>query len=171
MYTGLPDCGTKTCSSDQKPSPLRCECAYPYEGNMYFRAPSFRLLSNVTLWQSLESSLWTKLSLTPDSVALNNPFFNIDDYLQVNVQFFPSKNTHFKRTEVQKMGFSLSNQSYKPPPEFGPYYFIAYPYSFSGESLCLLYTSLLKFRYGSKRVTFVGVRLGSHEILFAQIFL
>ncbi|KAI3800680.1 hypothetical protein L1987_28774 [Smallanthus sonchifolius] len=129
--TSFPECGSKPCPSDQKPSPLRCDCAYPYEGNMFFRAPSFSILSNDTLWQSLESSLWTKLSLTPGSVALQNPFFNIDGNLQVNVQFFPSKSKHFTRVEVQKMGFYLSNQTYKPPAGFGPYYFLADLYSFA----------------------------------------
>uniref|UniRef100_A0A251V0S5 non-specific serine/threonine protein kinase n=1 Tax=Helianthus annuus TaxID=4232 RepID=A0A251V0S5_HELAN len=130
--TSYPDCkGSKPCRSDQKPSTLRCECAYPYEGNMFFRAPPFRYLSNDTLWHSLESSLWTKLGLAPGSVALQNPFLDVNDYLQVHVQFFPSKSKHFTRSEVQKMGFSLSKQTYKPPAEFGPYYFLADPYTFA----------------------------------------
>ncbi|KAK9056039.1 hypothetical protein SSX86_027126 [Deinandra increscens subsp. villosa] len=129
--TSFPDCGSKPCRSDQKPSPLRCDCAYPYEGNLVFRATSFKLLSNDTLWHLLESSLSTKLSLTPGSVAIQNPNFDINGYLQVNVQFFPSKSKHFTRLEVQKMGFYLSNQTYKPPAGFGPYYFLADPYSFA----------------------------------------
>ncbi|KAK1420303.1 hypothetical protein QVD17_21799 [Tagetes erecta] len=129
--TSFPDCGNKPCRSDQKPSPLRCGCAYPYEGNLFFRAPSFRTLSNDTVWHLLESSLWTKLGLDPGSVVLQNPFFNMYDYLQVHVQFFPSKSKHFTRLEVQKMGFYLTNQTYKPPPGFGPYYFLADSYSFA----------------------------------------
>ncbi|XP_071740760.1 leucine-rich repeat receptor protein kinase HPCA1-like [Rutidosis leptorrhynchoides] len=127
--TNLVQCGTKTCRSDLKLSP-GCACAYPYEGNMYFRAPSFGLLSNDTLWHSLETSLWTKLNLNPGSVALHDPFLNTDDYVQINVQLFPSKSKYFTRPQVQQMGFFLSNQTYKPPPEFGPYIFIAFPYSF-----------------------------------------
>nr|XP_043620329.1 leucine-rich repeat receptor protein kinase HPCA1-like [Erigeron canadensis] len=129
--TSLAECGAKSCQLDQKLSPQSCECAYPYEGNMIFRAPSFGGLSNDTLWHSLESSLSTKLGLPTGSVALQNPFFNVDDNLQLNVQFFPSKSKHFTRPEVQNMGFSLSNQTYKPPAEFGPYFFIAFPYSFA----------------------------------------
>ncbi|GKA27513.1 probable leucine-rich repeat receptor-like protein kinase [Tanacetum coccineum] len=132
--TSLPDCGTKSCRPDQKQSPLKCGCAYPYEGTFYFRAPSFSTLSNVTLWQSLETSLWSKLSLASGSVVLQNPHFNLDDYLQVSVQFFSSKSKHFKRPEVQKMGFFLSNQTYKPPAQFGTYYFIANPYSFADDN-------------------------------------
>ncbi|KAI3709846.1 hypothetical protein L2E82_39614 [Cichorium intybus] len=132
--TSVANCGTKSCRPDQKLSPQNCNCEYPYEGTLTFRAPSFRDLSNVTLWHSLETSLWTKLNLSPDSVALHNPSFNSFDYLEVNVNFFPSKSKHFKRTEVQMMGFFLSNQTYKPPPGFGPYFFIASPYSFSDGS-------------------------------------
>ena len=77
-------------------------------------------------------SLWVKLSLTPGSVSLQNPFFNTDDYLQVYLQLFPSKGKRFNRSEIQKMGFYLSNQTYKPPPGFGPYFFIATPYDFLG---------------------------------------
>ncbi|KVH89302.1 Concanavalin A-like lectin/glucanase, subgroup [Cynara cardunculus var. scolymus] len=129
--TSLAACNGKSCHSDQKLSPRKCNCAYPYEGILYFRAPSFRILSNADQWHSLESSLWTKLGLSPGSVSLQDPFFNIDDYLEVSLQLFPSKGKHFSRTEVQMMGFFLSNQTYKPPDEFGPYYFIASPYLFS----------------------------------------
>ncbi|CAI9293028.1 unnamed protein product [Lactuca saligna] len=128
--TSSADCGSKLCRHDSKLSPQNCECAYPYEGTIFFRAPSFRDLSNVTIWHLLETSLWTKLGLTEGSVSLQNPFFNSDDYLQVHTGFFPSKDKHFKRSEVQMMGFFLSNQTYKPPAGFGPYYFIASPYSF-----------------------------------------
>ncbi|KAL4561715.1 hypothetical protein LXL04_033888 [Taraxacum kok-saghyz] len=129
--TSLANCGSKSCPSDQKLCPQTCGCAYPYEGTLYFRAPSFRELSSVSIWHSLEMSLWVKLGLTPGSVSLQNPFFNTDDYLQVYLQLFPGKGTHFNRSEVQKMGFYLSNQTYKPPAGFGPYFFIATPYDFA----------------------------------------
>ncbi|VFQ70309.1 unnamed protein product [Cuscuta campestris] len=131
--TSLANCGTKPCSSNKKLSPQSCECAYPYEGTLYFRGPTFRELSNVELFHSLEMSLWVKLGLSPGSVSLMNPFFNIDDYLQVHLELFPSTGMYFSRSEVQRIGFFLSNQTYKPPPEFGPYYFIASPYSFPAE--------------------------------------
>uniref|UniRef100_A0A5B7ANY1 non-specific serine/threonine protein kinase n=1 Tax=Davidia involucrata TaxID=16924 RepID=A0A5B7ANY1_DAVIN len=131
--TSLANCGSKSCSSDQKLSPQSCDCAYPYEGTLYFRGPSFRELSNVNLFHSLEMSLWEKLGLTPGSVSLQNPFFNIDDYLQVQLELFPSTGKYFNRSDIQRIGFALSNQTYKPPPEFGPYYFIASPYAFPAE--------------------------------------
>ncbi|CAJ1942111.1 unnamed protein product [Sphenostylis stenocarpa] len=131
--TSLANCGGKSCPPDQKLSPQSCECAYPFEGMMYFRGPTFRELSNVNTFHSLEMSLWVKLGLTPGSVSLQNPFFNSDDYLQVQLALFPPTGQLFNRSEVQRLGFELSNQTYKPPKEFGPYYFIAFPYPFSGS--------------------------------------
>ncbi|KAL0452236.1 UNVERIFIED_CONTAM: putative leucine-rich repeat receptor-like protein kinase [Sesamum latifolium] len=132
--TSLANCGSQICTSDQKLNPQSCDCAYPYEGTLYFRAPSFRDLSNASLFHSLEMSLWVKLGLSPGSVSLQNPFFNADDYLQVQLGLFPSNSRYFNRSEVQRIGFSLSNQTYKPPREFGPYYFIASPYVFGDEN-------------------------------------
>ncbi|GKV35136.1 hypothetical protein SLEP1_g43445 [Rubroshorea leprosula] len=128
--TSLANCGSKSCPTDQKLSPQSCECAYPFEGTFYFRGPRFRELSNVNMFHSLEMSLWVKLGLTPGSVMLQNPFFNNDDYLQLQLALFPPDGKYFNRTEIQRIGFDLSNQTYKPPPEFGPYYFIASPYPF-----------------------------------------
>ncbi|XP_010653092.1 leucine-rich repeat receptor protein kinase HPCA1 [Vitis vinifera] len=131
--TNLANCGSELCSPDQKLNPQSCECAYAYEGTLYFRGPTFRDLSDLNKFHSLESSLWTKLNLTPGSVFLQNPFFNIDDYLQIQLALFPPTGKYFNRSEVQRIGFSLSNQTYKPPEEFGPYYFIASPYHFQGH--------------------------------------
>ncbi|XP_007019716.2 PREDICTED: probable leucine-rich repeat receptor-like protein kinase At5g49770 isoform X1 [Theobroma cacao] len=132
--TSLANCGRKSCPIDQKLSPQSCECAYPFEGTLYFRGPMFRELSNVNMFHSLEMSLWVKLSLTPGSVFLQNPFFNVDDYLQIQLALFPPDEKYFNRSEIQRIGFDLSNQTYKPPPEFGPYYFIASPYTFPASN-------------------------------------
>ncbi|KAL9165527.1 hypothetical protein ABFS82_06G176100 [Erythranthe guttata] len=132
--TSFANCGGQICTADQKLDPQSCGCAYPYEGTLYFRAPSFRDLSNASLFHSLEMSLWVKLGLSPGSVSLQNPFFNVDDYLQLQLGLFPSNQKFFNRSDVQRIGFSLSNQTYKPPKEFGPYYFIASPYVFGGEN-------------------------------------
>ncbi|BAT75254.1 hypothetical protein LR48_Vigan01g164800 [Vigna angularis] len=132
-FTSLANCGGKSCPPDQKLSPQSCECAYPYEGMLYFRAPTFRELSNVNTFHSLEMSLWVKLGLTPGSVSLQNPFFDSNDYLQVQLALFPPTGQYFNRSEVQRIGFELSNQTYKPPKEFGPYYFLAFSYPFSGS--------------------------------------
>ncbi|CAI9759276.1 unnamed protein product [Fraxinus pennsylvanica] len=72
-------------------------------------------------------------SLHLPSVSLQIPFFNVDDYLQVQLDLFPSDAKYFNRSEVQRLGFALTRQTYKPPKEFGPYYFIADLYIFPDE--------------------------------------
>ncbi|KAK1550852.1 hypothetical protein Q3G72_025963 [Acer saccharum] len=52
--TSLSRCGSKSCPADQKLCPQSCKCAYPYEGTIYFRGPSFRALTDVKLFHSLE---------------------------------------------------------------------------------------------------------------------
>ncbi|KAA8517585.1 hypothetical protein F0562_017785 [Nyssa sinensis] len=131
--TSLVNCGGKSCSSNQKLSPQSCDCAYPYEGTLYFRGPSFRELSNDSMFHSLETGLWENLGLSHGAVSLQNPFFNIDDYLQMHLELFPSTGKYFSRSEILRMGFALSNQTYKPPQEFGPYYFIASAYDFPAD--------------------------------------
>lgn len=131
--TSLANCVANLCPQDQSLSPQSCSCAHPFEGVMFFRAPRFRDVTNNTLFQSLESSLWTKLGLPPGSVFLQNPFINSDSYLQVQVKLFPPSGMYFNRSEILQIGFDLSNQTYKPPPIFGPYYFIASPYPFPGD--------------------------------------
>ncbi|CAL9170726.1 unnamed protein product [Musa hybrid cultivar] len=133
--TSLANCVENLCPQDQSLSPQSCSCAYPFEGVMFFRAPRFRDVTNNTLFQSLESSLWTKLGLPPGSVFLQNPFINSDSYLQVQVKLFPPSGMYFNRSEILQIGFDLSNQTYKPPPIFGPYYFIASPYPFPGTEV------------------------------------
>jgi hypothetical protein len=132
--TSLVKCFSGTCPAGQSLSPQSCACAYPYQGIMYFRAPFFHDVTNGTAFQALESMLWTKLALTPGSVSLQDPFFNSDSYMEVQVKLFPSgSGAYFNRSEVMRIGFDLSNQTFKPPKEFGPYYFIASPYPFPGQ--------------------------------------
>ncbi|TQE06481.1 hypothetical protein C1H46_007980 [Malus baccata] len=129
-YATSTACPSITCPGVQQPSPQNCQCGYPFEGTLDFRAPSFSDLENVTLYQSLERSLWEKLDLTPGSVSLDNPFFDIDDHLKVHVALFPPTGTYFNRSEIIRIGFDMSNQTYKPPTEFGPFIFIAAKYNF-----------------------------------------
>ncbi|URD92479.1 leucine-rich repeat receptor-like protein kinase [Musa troglodytarum] len=130
--TSPADCAANLCLQDQSLNPRSCKCAYPYEGVMFFRAPRFRDVTNSTLFQSLESSLWTKLDLPPGSVVLQKPFFDSDSYMQVQVKIFPSGGMYFNRSEILQIGFKLSNQTFKPPEIFGPYYFMASRYPFPG---------------------------------------
>ena len=180
--TSLANCGSKLCPLDQKLSPQSCECDYPYEGTLYFRGPFFRELSNANMFHSLEMSLWVKLGLTPGSVSLQNPFFNNDDYLQVQLALFPPTGKYFNRSEIQRIGFELSNQTYKPPPEFGPYYFIASPYAFPGSSnhirtlslslsaekiISLPLNAILVLEYGTDNINFLQPHM--EELLLALV--
>ncbi|URE27874.1 leucine-rich repeat receptor-like protein kinase [Musa troglodytarum] len=149
--TSLANCVANLCPQDQSLSPQSCSCAYPFEGVMFFRAPRFRDVTNNTLFQSLESSLWTKLGLPPGSVFLQNPFINSDSYLQVQVKLFPPSGMYFNRSEILQIGFDLSNQTYKPPPIFGPYYFIASPYPFPVGCALLIIGLLLVVIYALRQ--------------------
>lgn len=126
--TSVTHCGSTSCSSDQSLDPANCGCAYPYMGRVFFRSPLFADLRNNEHFQLLEASLSTELGLQPGSVFLSDIHFTSDDYLQVQVRLFPSTGTSFNLSEITRIGFDLSNQTYKPPQGFGPYYFVADPY-------------------------------------------
>ncbi|KAG5011566.1 hypothetical protein JHK86_023827 [Glycine max] len=130
-YSTPPDnCVPVPCSLDQTLSP-ECKCAYPYEGTLVLRAPSFSDLENKTIFVTLESSLMESFQLHKkpvDSISLSNPRKNIYQYLELTLKIFPLGQDRFNRTGISDIGFLLSNQTYKPPPMFGPYYFIADEY-------------------------------------------
>jgi hypothetical protein len=127
--TSLAKCSSASCSNDQSQNPANCGCAYPYTGKMVFRAPFFTDLSNSDTFQQLETSLTTQLALRSGSTYLSDVHFNSDNYLEVQVKLFPSSVATFNMSELIRIGFDLSNQTYKAPSNYGPYYFIAYPYA------------------------------------------
>ncbi|RDX94881.1 putative leucine-rich repeat receptor-like protein kinase, partial [Mucuna pruriens] len=130
-YTTPPNnCVPVDCSLDQTLSP-NCKCAYPYTGTLTLRAPSFSDLENKTVFQTLESSLmnsFQQYDKPVDSVSLSNPRKDRVQYLNVTLKIFPLGQDRFNRIGISGIGFIFSNQSYKPPPMFGPYVFIADPY-------------------------------------------
>lgn len=69
-----------------------------------------------------------KYQLPVDSVSLGNPHRDSINYLKMTLQIFPSIGEGFNRTGVYSIGFVLSNQTYKPPSQFGPFYFIGDQY-------------------------------------------
>ena len=72
--------------------------------------------------------------LPVDSVSISNPFKDSSENLEMSIQVFPSGQDRFNRTGISNIGFVLSNQTFKPPDEFGPFYFKAMPYGpFSGN--------------------------------------
>lgn len=109
-------------------------CAVPYKGILSFRAPSFSDLSNESYYLLLEKDMKTKLlsfKAPVDSIALQNPFFDATNYLRVSLEVFPSGKIQFGEQDISDIGFLLSNQTYKPPHIFGPYYFNAQSYPFA----------------------------------------
>ncbi|KAM7470167.1 hypothetical protein LguiA_008350 [Lonicera macranthoides] len=135
-YSTLPrNCVPSTCSSKQISSP-NCQCAYPYTGKISFRARKFSSLGNSSIYISLEGRMMVSFQsyrLPVDSVSLKNPTTDLDDYLVISLEIFPFGQDYFNRTGVSAIGFVLSNQTFKPPPDFGPFFFIGDGYQyFSG---------------------------------------
>ncbi|KAK1434553.1 hypothetical protein QVD17_00300 [Tagetes erecta] len=127
------NCVPTQCSSSGQVSSPNCKCAYPYTGNLFFRAPSFSDLGNSTMYDSLRTAMinsFRRSQLPVDSVSVKNPTKNLEDYLVINLLVFPSGDERFNRTGILGLGFSLSNQTFKPPAAFGPYFFIGENYDF-----------------------------------------
>ncbi|KAI3695000.1 hypothetical protein L1987_77987 [Smallanthus sonchifolius] len=127
------NCLPTPCSSSGQVSSPNCICAYPYTGNLFLRAPSFSDLGNSSIYESLRNAMmnsFRRSQLPVDTVSLSNPTKNLDDYLVINLQVFPSGDERFNRTGILGIGFSLSNQTFKPPAAFGPYFFIGENYDF-----------------------------------------
>lgn len=121
-----------SCSLDQTTSPS-CKCSYPYTGTLTFRAPSFSDLGNSNIYISLQNTMMESFKsneLPVDSVSLSQPTKNPDDYLLVILKVFPSGGERFNRSGISRIGFVLSNQTYKPPHAFGPYFFLGNNYDF-----------------------------------------
>lgn len=130
--TQFNNCAPVACQADQINSP-NCQCAYPYTGTLNFRAPSFSDLQNKTMYESLRDTMLHVLqtNLIPvDSISLKNPTKNLDNYLVINLEVFPSGVERFNRTGISRIGFMLSNQTFKPPHGFGPFYFLADVYKY-----------------------------------------
>ncbi|KAF0925389.1 hypothetical protein E2562_016641 [Oryza meyeriana var. granulata] len=128
--TSTAQCGSAAqCRDGQNVNPASCSCAFSYNGKMVFRAPFFVDVSSSSPFQQLESTMSAQLKLLPGSVALSDIHFNSDNYLQVQVKLFPTSGATFNLSDLIRIGFYLSNQTYKPPPNFGPYFFIADPYA------------------------------------------
>ncbi|XP_078155831.1 leucine-rich repeat receptor protein kinase HPCA1-like isoform X2 [Carex rostrata] len=120
-----------TCLSGQDLSP-NCQCASPYTGTLFFRSPSFSDLSNSTYYTILEQGLkdkFVEFRLPVDSISLQNVFVDSNNNLEMSLGVYPSNKTYFSLEDVTGIGFILSNQTYKPPSVFGPYFFLGQQYS------------------------------------------
>lgn len=65
--------------------------------------------------------------LPVNSVSLSNPIKDFSEDFKIRLQVFPSGQGCFNRTGLSQVGFVFSNQIFKPPQGFGPYYFLADP--------------------------------------------
>jgi len=129
--TNLGPCAAIPCPTDQSASPVtsqNCACTNPFQGLMIFRAPAFSDVTNPTMFQILESTLWLNLSLAPGSIALSNVEFSPGAPLIFTVKIFPVSGTSFNRSDVIRISTALGNQIFKAPTAFGPYSFIASTY-------------------------------------------
>ncbi|GLJ13609.1 hypothetical protein SUGI_0216280 [Cryptomeria japonica] len=131
--TPMKDCGkiVKCEVENMQINPVNCKCAMPLEGVMVLRSPSFSALNNNARFQRLEKSLESNLSLSQGSSVyiICCMSFDANDYLNIKIWIFPPvEKQYFEPLDIIKLGYSLSNQTYKPPKEFGPYYFIPNPY-------------------------------------------
>ncbi|KAD4179678.1 hypothetical protein E3N88_28269 [Mikania micrantha] len=125
------NCEPPSCDSGLIPSP-NCRCAYPYKGSISFKDPFFSSLRNFSIFMSLQDSLmkfFNNSNLSVDSVALKNPTRNKDDYLVINLEFFPSRARNFNMTEILRINFAFINQTFKPPQLFNVYFFDPDPYN------------------------------------------
>ncbi|KAM0046717.1 putative protein kinase RLK-Pelle-LRR-VIII-1 family [Helianthus debilis subsp. tardiflorus] len=127
-------CTPTSCRSGQISSP-NCRCAYPYTGSLFFRAPSFSDLGNPAIYEALRSQLndfFRSTQMPVDTVSLRDPSKTLDGYLRIVLQIFPfADNQRFNRTGLLDIGFSLSNQTFKPNNTFGTYFFQAANYDFT----------------------------------------
>ncbi|KAG5375978.1 hypothetical protein IGI04_040574 [Brassica rapa subsp. trilocularis] len=120
------------CDHGREASPS-CRCAHPFTGTFNFRAPSFSGLFNSTNFEILQKDItgfFNKFSYPVDSVAVRNIRENTTDHqLLIDLLVFPLGRESFNETGMLLVNFAFSNQTYKPPPIFGPYIFIADPYT------------------------------------------
>ncbi|KAF3959685.1 hypothetical protein CMV_015518 [Castanea mollissima] len=68
------------------------------------------------------------------SLTLSNSTTTSSEYLEMKLKVFPYGQVSFNRTGISSIGFMLSNQTFKPPPPFGPFYFIGDQYEKYTES-------------------------------------
>lgn len=121
------NCNPVPCQSNKISSP-NCRCSHPYTGILVFRAPTFPGVGNVTYYNDLEETLMKSFQsehLPVESVSLSNPNKDASDYLNFGLAVFPYGQESFNITAIAAIGFVLSNQIFKPPKDFGPFYFIA----------------------------------------------
>ncbi|KNA06609.1 hypothetical protein SOVF_179430, partial [Spinacia oleracea] len=158
-YTTLQSCPDRRCPSEQISSPI-CNCAYPFTGTFIFRAPSS--FGNSNYFRALQVDILRRLQifrLPVESVAIRDVDVDEFGYLNMHLAVFPAGIDYFNRTGVISLAFVFSNQTYKPPEEYGPYVFRADIYThFEGRS-----------RDNSRTGIIVGAAIGASILLLLLI--
>ncbi|XP_061354221.1 leucine-rich repeat receptor protein kinase HPCA1-like [Gastrolobium bilobum] len=131
------NCVGVACSPDQILSP-NCICAYPFTGPLIFTAPSFSNVGNKSVSGKLESSLmhfFNSSGLPVDSVHAIFQKKSELQYLYYTLEVFPFGQKVFNQTGISDIVFQFTSQTYKSPPNFGPYRFIPdnYEYYMNGS--------------------------------------
>ncbi|CAH1444133.1 unnamed protein product [Lactuca virosa] len=120
-------CVPMRCSHSLQFMSPNCRCAFPYTGKLFFRASRLSEHEVSTEYDSLRDSMISSFQMSQlpvDSVSFGNPTKTLDDYLVINLHVFPSEGDEtFDRKGINGIGWSLSNQTFKPPPDFGTYVF------------------------------------------------
>uniref|UniRef100_A0A6N2N2A3 Protein kinase domain-containing protein n=1 Tax=Salix viminalis TaxID=40686 RepID=A0A6N2N2A3_SALVM len=154
------NCVPSSCLANQHSSP-NCKCAFPYTGLLVFRAPSFSNLGNITYFSALEKSLMDSFKshqLPVDSVHLSQPRKDPSQYLDLNLQVFPFGQDRFNRTAISRIGFVLSNQTFKPPAQFGPFFF-------AGDTYLHFTGGVIGSKKSSSRGVIIGAAAGGLALL------
>jgi len=63
-----------------------------------------------------------------DSISIKDPSYDAVNNMKRSLGVFPSGKPQFSARDISELAFLLSNQTYKPPHEFGPYIFIGQHY-------------------------------------------
>ncbi|XP_048495567.1 leucine-rich repeat receptor protein kinase HPCA1 isoform X4 [Beta vulgaris subsp. vulgaris] len=125
------NCVSLSCYSDFTGS----DCRRPYLGRLAFLSFNFSNLENLTYYNFLDgnlkndinnqSLLVTKICLASSMVETKN------DYLVLEIAYFPPAGIHFDRTVISRIGNILNDHIFETP--YGPYHFFPVPYNFSEE--------------------------------------
>ncbi|KAK9076940.1 hypothetical protein SSX86_005275 [Deinandra increscens subsp. villosa] len=125
-YSTPYNCRSPSCDSGLELSP-NCQCAYPYKGSIFFRVPLFSSLVNSTFYTSLHDSIMVffhKEGIPVDSLSLKNPQIDPNDYLMIDLEFFPSGEQKFNRAGIIALVSALNLGTFIAPKEFNFYFFI-----------------------------------------------
>ncbi|CAK7357242.1 unnamed protein product [Dovyalis caffra] len=124
--TPTENCVASSCNAQLSLSP-NCKCANPITGILHFRSFSFSDFQNGSYYIPLQASVMESFKsdhFPVDSISLSVPLKDVDDYLEVRLDVFPSGDYRFNRTVFSAITSQLNNITFvKLPDAFGPFFF------------------------------------------------